>query len=274
MILNTFVLIYRLKFPYLPNLMKSKRSSLLFLYSLLIAFSASGQSKYAFSNKIANIQVIYNHHFVSGDIAKTFGNFNSVGTGGLLKTKTNWIISCELNYLFGSEIKNQHMLDNLVNGGGYIAAASGAPGNYSVNMRGYEAFVNGGRVFGLNKFNMNSGIFVQVGAGFLQHRINFQTQENNIPQLDANYRKGYDRLTYGVALNEFVGYYLQSKNRLINFYVGVDLVQAYTHNVREFNYDTRQYDKDLKHDYLTSIRFGWMIPIYLNTKDENEFQFK
>ncbi len=254
--------------------MKISRTKLALFGSVFIALNASGQSKYAFSNKIANIEVIYNYNIPSGDISKLYGDFNAIGAGGIFKTKTNWVLSLEGSYLFGKEIKNENILNNLVNGAGYIAAASGVPGNYSVNMRGYEAFVNGGRLFGLNKYNMNSGIMVQVGVGFLLHRINFQTQENNIPQLDANYRKGYDRLTYGIAFNEFVGYYFQSKNRLINFYLGIDFVQGNTYNKRGFNYDTRQYDKELKHDYLTSIRFGWMIPIYLNTKDENEFQFK
>jgi hypothetical protein len=51
-------------------------------------------------------------------------------------------------------------------------------------------------------------------------------------------------------------------------------MQAQTVNRRGFNYDEMKEDKGIKLDQSISFRFGWMIPIYMNTKDENEFQFK
>lgn len=233
------------------------------------------QDKYAFSNKIFNIQIMYNYHIPAGDMAKSYGNFNSVGVGGLFKTKKNWMYALEVNYLFGHELKDLNILNSMVNGGGYIATASGAPANYAVNMRGYEGFIKAGHLFAFNKYNMNCGLMVLGGIGILQHRINFQIPSTDpVPSLDENYRKGYDRLTYGLALNEFVGYYFHSRNRFINFYLGVDLVQGFNENKRAYNYDKMAYDKGAKYDYITSFRFGWLIPVYLNTKDENEFQFR
>jgi hypothetical protein len=180
----------------------------------------------------------------------------------------------ELNYLFGPTVKDETILDDLVNGGGYIATASGAPATLTVNMRGYETFIKAGRLFGFNKYNMNCGLIVMGGVGLLQHHINFQVPSSEpVPALDKNYSKGYDRLTYGPALNEFVGYYFHSRNRLVNLYVGVDFVQAFTQNKRQYNYDKMTFDQGAKRDYVTSFRFGWLIPIYLNTKEENEFQF-
>ncbi|MDP1727050.1 MAG: hypothetical protein Q8M15_09730 [Bacteroidota bacterium] len=233
------------------------------------------QDKYAFSNKIVNFQFLYNYQIPSGDFGKLYNNFSSVGFGGLLKTKQNWIFSGEINYLFGKEIKDEHILDKLVNGGGYIASATGAPADYSVGMRGFEGFVKAGRLFAINKYNMNCGFILLGGVGFIQHYINFVFQsENEIPQLDKNYQKGYDRFTEGIAFNQFAGYYFHSKNRLINFYVGVDFTEGFTKNKRGYNYDKMAFDKNAKQDYVTSFRAGWMIPIYLNTKEENEFQFR
>jgi hypothetical protein len=51
-------------------------------------------------------------------------------------------------------------------------------------------------------------------------------------------------------------------------------MQAQTYNRRGYNYDQMSYDSYKKSDFSTSFRFGWMIPIYLNTKEEDEFQFK
>ncbi|MFY8190050.1 MAG: hypothetical protein ACOVK9_03725 [Bacteroidia bacterium] len=236
--------------------------------------SAQTPDKYMFSNKIFNLQFLYNYHRPAGDYAKTYGNYSGVGFGGMLKTKKNWTFSGEANFLFGTDILATDILNQLVTSGGYISSTSGNPGNYIVNMRGYSFYLQGGRVFGWNKKNMNSGILVKGGVGFLQHKIGFILKENNMPQLNENYARGYDRLSNGISTNQFIGYNHQSINRLINFYVGVEFMQAQTVNRRGFNYHEMEFDKGSKFDQSVSFRFGWMIPIYLNTRDENEFQFK
>lgn len=253
-----------------------KKHLFIFLLALIkVGFVfAQTPDKYLFSNKIFNLQFLYNYHKPEGNYAKTFGNYSGIGFGGMLKTKNNWIFSGEGNFLFGSEIRATSILDQLVTSGAYISSASGNPGNYIVNMRGYSFYLEGGRIFAWNKKNMNSGILVKSGIGFLQHKIGFTLKENNIPQLDENYAKGYDRLSNGISLNQFIGYNHQSINRLINFYIGVAFMQAQTANRRGFNYDEMKFDKANKIDQSVSVRFGWMIPIYLNTKDENEFQFR
>lgn len=257
------------------------RISSIFISIVILIISGNeskGQNpdKYLFSNKIFNLQFLYNYHVPSGDIAKTYGNFNSVGTGGMFKLKNNWIFTGEFNYVFGADILKPQLFDNLITSGtnGYISSIGGAPANYSVNMRGYTGFVKGGRLFAWNKNNMNSGIMINAGIGFIQHRINIQTQQIDIPQLDVNYKKGYDRLSSGVAFSEFIGYSYQSQNRLINFYLGLEFIQSRTINRRGYNYDERAFDTGVKKDFTTSFKFGWMIPIYLNTKEENEFQFR
>ena len=250
-----------------------KLASFLILFSPLMVFGQEA-NKYLFSNKIFNLQFLYNYHIPKGDFAKTYGNYSTIGFGGLLKTKDNWMISGEASYLFGSDIKELDILNNLISSGGYISSTGGSPGNYSVNMRGFTSYVGVGRLFAINKRNMNTGFMVKGSLGFIQHKINFVSQERNIPQLDENYAKGYDRLSSGLSINEFVGYFHQSQNRLINFYIGVEFMQAQTYNRRGYNYDQMSYDSNKKSDFSTSFRFGWMIPIYLNTKEEDEFQFK
>jgi len=248
----------------------------IFLFSLFSTKKSAGQNKYDFSNKIFNFQFLYNYQIPGGDIAKRFGNHSGVGFGGLLKTKTNWVISSEASLLFEGDIKELNILNNLTvgsDGGGFIVNASGTPGDYSVNMRGFSTFVKAGRLFPLSEMSKNQGILLELGVGFLQHKINIQTQSNDIPQLNQEYRKGYDRLTNGIAFNQFVGYYFHSQNRFVNFYAGIDISEAYTKNRRGYNYDLMAYDKEAKKDFIAAFRFGWMIPIYMFAKSENEFQF-
>jgi len=237
-------------------------------------FQSSGQDKYMFGNKIFNLQFLYNYGIPKQDLAKSFGNFSTIGFGGMFKTKNNWLVSGEVNYLFSKNVKEYDLFNNMVSSGGYLGTTGGSPGNYLVNLRGVSGFVRAGRLFAFNKRNMNSGILVKAGVGYIQHHINIFTHDGNIPQIDNNYAKGYDRYTTGFAINEFIGYSYQSANRLINVYIGVDLMQAKTYNRRQYNYDQMAFDTGSKKDFATTFRLGWMIPIYLNTKDENEFHFR
>jgi hypothetical protein len=93
--------------------------------------------------------------------------------------------------------------------------------------------------------------------------------------LSEAYQKGYDRLTMGPALTQFVGYSYQSNNRYYNFFIGVDFMEAFTKSVRKYNYDTRQADTDQRLDITYGLRVGWLIPIYLKSKNSsNEYEFK
>ncbi len=246
----------------------------LILFAFLLSPKSNAQDKYLFSNKIVDLQFLYNYHIPGGKIAERYENFSSVGFGGMLKAKNNWVLGYELNYLFGQNIKEETILNQLVTSGNYIANADGYPANYSVNMRGISSFVRGGRLFSVKKFNQNTGFLILGGVGLLNHRINFQSQEGNAPSIDSDYKKGYDRFSSGIAFNQFVGYIYHSQNRYVNLFIGMDFMQAFTYNRRGFNYDTQQFDKERYLDLTTSFRFGWTIPIYMNTKEQNEFQFR
>jgi hypothetical protein len=275
--INKVLLLKIFKKSHICQMMHRKPALIcLLLFNLTINLYAqnSNYDKYAFTNRIFNIQFLVNQQSSGGDMSKSFGNHNSIGFGGLYKTKNNWLLSAEGNYLFGNSIKDLDILNNLVNGSGYISNNNGSPANYSVNMRGYSLFAKGGRIFSLSKTKKNSGIIVQAGFGFLQYKINFQTQNNDVPQLNEEYFKGYDRLTNGIAFNQFLGYYYHSPNRLINFYAGFDFTQANTKNRRGYLYDKKEFDSANKKDFIYAFRIGWMIPIYLHAKNEDEFNFR
>lgn len=247
--------------------------SLLFI-SLYVNVLGQTYDPYTFSNKNLNFKFDLNLSTPGGEMAKRFGNFTSIGFGLFLKSKHNWVYGIDGAYLFGGKIKELTLLDNMVNGAGFISKNNGSPANYAVNMRGLTFFAKGGRLFSLSHSKPNQGILVLGGLGYLQHKINFQTTQNDLPALDPEYSKGYDRLTDGFALNQFVGYFYQSSNKMINFYCGFDFVQAFTKNRRGFNYDTRQFDSNPGTDFIHSFRFGWMFPMALGSKHEDEFIFR
>lgn len=248
--------------------------ALVFATLFVAAQEPKKERKYTFSNKIADINIGYNYHIPSADLINRFGNFNSIFIGASLKTRSQWLMSVEANYMFGSEIKEVNILNNVSNSSGVINDISGNPGKYSVGMRAYGFYARFGRVFPLSRYNKNSGILTMAGLGYMFHWINFNVPQDNINQLGPDYLKGYDRLTAGYAYNVFAGYMFHSQNRLTNFYAGVDFTNAFTQSVRGYNFDEAKKDDANRLDQIFSLRFGWLIPIYLNTKDENEFEFK
>ena len=116
--------------------------------------------------------------------------------------------------------------------------------------------------------NENSGIIVTGGVGMLMHKIHIT---GTSPQLTEEYKKGYDRLTFGVATSEFVGYFHMSNNRMLNFYFGVEFVQGWTVNRRGYNFDEMSTDTEKRLDHLSGFKVGWVLPLYKRVADEFYF---
>ncbi|MFC1734322.1 hypothetical protein ACFL6I_28800, partial [candidate division KSB1 bacterium] len=134
--------------------------------------------------------------------------------------------------------------------------------DYYLQERGFYASVKLGYLIPIFNSNPNSGLLVMSGVGLLQHKIRIQDSENNAPQISGDYKKGYDLLSNGLGINEFVGYLNLSKSRLLNFYIGFELNQAWTQNRRDYNFVLMGKDETNRFDLLYGIRIGWIFPIY------------
>lgn len=244
---------------------------------LVLSFQALGQQKREREikpNKILNFQFAYTYNEPSADLVKRFGTFHGAGFGLLLKGKKNFVYAIDATYYFGDEINENNFLSNLTNSSGVITNTGGYPAEYTITMRGLGLQAKFGKVFPLSELNRNSGIVLMAGGGFMSHHINITTNNNDIAPLTDDYKKGYDRLSMGPAISQTLGYYFHSKNRYINFYVAFDCTQAFTSSVRKYNYDLREADTQNRTDLIWSLKFNWMIPMYLTTKEEDEFQYR
>ena len=76
--------------------------------------------------------------------------------------------------------------------------------------------------------NSNSGILLMGGAGILQHKIRYEIPDNNAPQLSSEHKKGYDRLSNGPSISQFIGYVHFGNNRTINFHIGAEFTGSRT----------------------------------------------
>lgn len=210
-----------------------------------------------------HVSISYAYQLPGGDMANRFGNNHNIGLGFHIKSKTNWYYGFQGTYLTGNRVLHEEgFLSNLMVDDGYILDNQGQLAKISIQQRGFSLTADGGYLFPVLGPNKNSGILLYGGVGFLQHKIRIEHQEHEIAQLEGDYLKGYDRLTNGLMLHQFAGYYYMSNYKLINFYLGVEAWQGFTQSRRDFNFDTQVKDDTQRMDLLVGIRAGWVLHLY------------
>lgn len=210
-----------------------------------------------------HVSISYSYQIPGGDMANRFGNNHNIGLGFHIKSKTNWYYGIQGTYLTGNRVlREEGFLSNLIVDDGYILDNQGQLAKISIQQRGFSVTADGGYLFPVLGPNKNSGILLYGGIGLLQHKIRIEHQEHEIAQLEGDYLKGYDRLTNGLMLHQFAGYYYMSNYKLVNFYLGVEAWQGFTQSRRDFNYDTQVKDDTKRTDVLVGIRAGWVLHLY------------
>ena len=98
----------------------------------------------------------------------------------------------------------------------------------------------------------------------------------DVMQLQAAYKQGYDKLCSGPALKQFVGFqFMQHRDHYVNYTIGVELIEGFTKNRRGYNYDLRSPDTESRLDIFAGLKFPWFIPRYLAFRDgKDEYYFK
>jgi hypothetical protein len=237
-----------------------KKHILLFLFAIpLFSYSQIADSTLNMWLFEAN----YSLQYPDGDIAERYGINSTIGFGITYKTKSNWTLGIEANYLFGSHIKDgSSVLDGLKTESGQIINRYGEYATIALSQRGLFTGVKLGKIIPVLSPNKNSGIMINITGGWLHHKIKIENKDNNAPPVLDDYKKGYDRLTGGFALREFIGYKYLGNNEMVNFYFGFEFFQAKTKSLRAFNFDTMEADKNTYTDFLYSFRVGWILPVY------------
>lgn len=200
------------------------------------------------------------------DLAQRFGPNFSAGGSFVWKTKRNFLIGVEGSYFFGKNVR-EDVVATMKNEKGVITDNEGFPADLRLTERGWNLYANVGKLFSKFGNNPNSGPFITVGAGYMQHKIKLYDANQKIAAVKGDLQKGYDRLSGGFGLTQFIGYKYLSNNRLANCYFGFEFYEGFTQSYRGFNYDTGLEDTKQRLDVLVGFRFGWILPLYKRTKD-------
>lgn len=232
---------------------------------ILIAGEVSGQRNV--KDSIIGTPLIgvhYGANIPAGDLADRFGFLNHVGIMAGYKTNKNWFWGFDANFIFGNKIKAFGLFDGIVDSYGNITDQNGDIANVIVNARGFNANIAVGKIFPVLSPNENSGILVHVGVGYLLHHLSIESQDQVIPVIELDYKKGYDRLTIGPNIHQFIGYSFMANRGYYNFYGGFYFQQGFTKNQRTVFFDQpdEPVPTNVRFDIQYGIRAGWFIPFY------------
>ncbi|MBK8846859.1 MAG: hypothetical protein IPO27_10085 [Bacteroidetes bacterium] len=243
-----------------------------YLIALLICVSAlasAGQS--SIRDSVINLSAInlsYGYYLPFADMGERFGGFSNVHASYNIKTRKNWMLSAEGGLMFGNQIEVDSMFKNISTSDGQIIGNDGKAATVRVYQRGYTITVNGGKLFPIGKPNKNSGVVVMVGAGFVQHKIRIETLGNTVEYLNKQYKKGYDRLTNGLLIRQYIGYQYLGNKQLVNFHFGIDINQGFTQGRRSYLFETGLPDNAKRTELFIGIRAGWSLPLYKRASDK------
>ncbi|MFM1932226.1 MAG: hypothetical protein RL226_1529, partial [Bacteroidota bacterium] len=223
----------------------------LFFIFFCISFALSAQRDVKDSVLFSpHFSFSYAYQFPAGDMELRFGNNSNIGIAFHVKTTKNWMYGVEWGFMTGNNVHEPGLMQNLLTADNEIIDAEGRIAEVIVMQRGYTLTIAGGKLFSFDKVNKNSGLLIKGGIGYMQHKIRLETQIHDVPQLEEEYLKGYDRLTNGLVLSQFVGYFHMGTNRLTNFYIGAEMFEGFTAGRRSYNYDTQSVDNAPRTDIL------------------------
>ena len=221
------------------------------------------------------IDINYAFHLPEGDMKADYYQSNSAGGQLAYLSPKNWIFGLSGQVIFADRVKTD-VLAPLREANGELISLYGDMGLTQLGQRGFIFTGQIGKLVSLNKKNRRHNLEFRLGAGYMEHwvRIRLMSREEELPQLQGDYIKGYDQRRAGLSLQQFVGYRYMSRNRMLNLFVGLDLNQAFTTSVRGWDYHLRQADTSTQFDVLYGLRAGFCIPFFIYTENTRSDELK
>lgn len=198
-----------------------------------------------------------------GDMGERFGATPAIGFEVGRKWPSNLYGRIGGFFLLGGTVREDSMLRNISTPSGMIINDLGQPTEVRLMQTGFVIPVSVGKVIPVfPKHNPNSGLYIEIGAQFIQHKINFQPFDGPIAALSSTNKKGYDRLTNGIGIRQGIGYQYYSNSGNFNISFGLDFSQNFTQNRRTTNWDTGERDDTQRLDLLSGVSVTWSWLIY------------
>jgi len=232
----------------------------------LLTFQTTGQTQTPQMQRVAvsNIEVSGGFGLALGAFAERVALVYPIGGGFFRQSAKGWQWGTTAHFIFGEEIKEPGFASNLLP----IIAGDGSFPGIGATFQGIMSGGFVGKVLPLGKPNGNSGFSLRFGGGYFSSWYALRASGGLVPQLSAPYDKGYDRMSTGFYLSQWLGYHLMSNNQSINCYFGVEAVQGFQEHRRGYQYDIGVLPEGLRSDLWLGLKAGWFFPLYPRAKRE------
>lgn len=203
-----------------------------------------------------------------GDLEEFFGPNTNIGCSFGWKNQKNNTIELEYNFIHSKNVKKLSIIEHLLNSQGWIIDQYGEQNLYLMYHRGGQLSLDLGKIINWIGPNPNCGVHFKTGFGAMYHKIRIENENNTIPQLSQQHLKYYDRLTIGVLLKQYIGYHHMNNNKLVNFTIGIEIIEGFTRGVRDYQIDLMGPYLDKRMDIYIGLRGGWIFPVFRQTPDD------
>jgi hypothetical protein len=246
--------------------------SIVIILALINSIDCQAQSGIKDSSmKFTFMSVGFTQFVTGGDLETRFANTSMISGSLMLKRESNFLFGISGGFMFGDKVDEPGILSGIAASNGQIIGVDGLYADVRLFQRGFQIAFTVGKIFSFDKPNPNSGILLMGGPGFIQHKIRIETINNTTPNLQDDYLEGYDHLTNGVALHEFVGFIYFGNKKFLNFIGGFEFIQGFTKNRRNYNFDTPGETEGSRLDLYYGIKLSWALPFYKKVPDEFYF---
>lgn len=241
--------------------MKSYLQNTLLIIALTYCWSQEslGQEESSSSSGLF-LAASYAYQIPSGDLSDRFGN-NFALSGEidwLLRGK--WILGAEAKLLFGNEVK-ESVLGGIVTDYNDVININVQVASFDIRERGGIYLIHLHRLLDLWGQRSISGLRFGLGAGYMRHKIRIGETANAVPHLQEPYIRGYDRLTSGPAIAQFLGIQHLEHSGLLNLFIGVEAIEGFTSDRRKVNYDRSIVNDKSRLDILVGLKAGIQITL-------------
>ena len=208
----------------------------------------------------------YSYQLPEFDLKNRFGPNSAIGATFTKKNNSNYLFSFSGNLITGMNTPSINEVLAPINGNnGDIINIDGQIPIIRLFERGAQLHFDFGKKIDLNINNSESGIIPSIGFGYVYHKIFIETLMGEIPQLNAELQKGYDRLTGGFSLKQSLMFMYLSDNEKINFHIGLEFIECWTKDLRVQNYSTGTIENESRFDVFIGLKVGWILPLRKRT---------
>lgn len=209
----------------------------------------------------------------ASEMTHRFGWIQSFGIGADYKFGRNWTLGLDGNFLFGTKVKEEEVVSQMLTQSGQVVSTTGDLENIDLTMRGTLTRFNVGKIFKFKDSKPNNGLFLRFGVGYFMHKIIIDAKKDVVPQLSDDYLKGYDRMTHGVSISQFIGLIKLERGKFINLYLGLEAVQGITTSARNWDFTAGKKLDGVRFDMMIGLRLGWMIPVFTGESSIAEYYY-